>query len=210
MSAEIPSGAAEQTILLYAPRKKLYPRETKGFFNSWRWALVWATQLLYYGLPWLSWEGRPAVLFNLVERKFFIFGLVLWPQDFIYLTALLVASAFGLFLFTAVAGRLFCGYACPQTVYTEIFMKIEYWIEGNRAKKLRLAPAAHRRALDASNAQVFSLVSDCPLDRLYFCGLLYPHPRSGGLDRRGCAWAMAEFLDSVLFGVHAHAGGIYA
>lgn len=138
MSAEIPSGAAEQTILLYAPRKKLYPRETKGFFNSWRWALVWATQLLYYGLPWLSWEGRPAVLFNLVERKFFIFGLVLWPQDFIYLTALLVASAFGLFLFTAVAGRLFCGYACPQTVYTEIFMKIEYGIEGNRAKRLRL------------------------------------------------------------------------
>ncbi|MBU3724895.1 MAG: cytochrome c oxidase accessory protein CcoG [Burkholderiaceae bacterium] len=147
MSTETPQGVQEQTVLLYAPRKKLYPRDIKGIFNTWRWVLVWATQLLYYSLPWLNWDDRPAVLLNLVERKFYIFGLVLWPQDFIYLTALLVTSAFSLFLFTAVAGRLFCGYACPQTVYTEIFMKIEHWIEGDRAKRMRLdtkGPAGER------------------------------------------------------------------
>jgi cytochrome c oxidase accessory protein FixG len=138
MSPEDASPAQEQTILLYAPAKKLYPRAIAGRFNSWRWAMVWATQIVYYGLPWLSWGERPAVLLNLVERKFYIFDLVLWPQDFIYLTALLVVSAFSLFLFTAVAGRLFCGYACPQTVYTSIFMQIERWIEGDRAKRMRL------------------------------------------------------------------------
>ncbi len=128
----------EQTILLYAPGKKLYPRAVKGRFNSLRWVMVAITQLLYYGLPWITWENRPAVLLNLVERKFYIFGLILWPQDFIYLTALLLTSALGLFLFTAIAGRLFCGYACPQTVYTSIFMEIERWIEGDRAQRMRI------------------------------------------------------------------------
>jgi cytochrome c oxidase accessory protein FixG len=137
----------EQTVLLYAAGKKIYPRETKGRFNNWRWIFVGLTQLLYYGLPWITWDDRPAVLLNLVERKFYIFNLVLWPQDFIYLTLLLVLSAFALFLFTAIAGRLFCGFACPQTVYTEIFMKIETWIEGDRIARMRLdtkGPAAKR------------------------------------------------------------------
>lgn len=128
----------EQTVLLYAASKKLYPRSIKGHFNTWRWIFVGLTQLLYYGLPWVQWGDRPAVLFNLVERKFYIFSLVLWPQDFIYLTLLLVLCAFSLFLFTAIAGRLFCGYACPQTVYTAIFMQVERWIEGDRAKRMRL------------------------------------------------------------------------
>src|SRR5208337_4599656 len=104
----------------------------------WRWVLVWATQLVFYGLAWLPWNGRQAVLFDLASRKFYIFGLVLWPQDFIYLTVLLVISALSLFLFTAVAGRLFCGYACPQTVYTEIFLWIERKIEGDRGAQMKL------------------------------------------------------------------------
>ncbi|WP_241077433.1 4Fe-4S binding protein, partial [Achromobacter xylosoxidans] len=83
-------------------------------------AFVFLTQLIFYGLPWLQWNGRQAVLFDLGARKFYLFGLVLWPQDVVYLAVLLVISALALFLFTAVAGRLFCGYACPQTVYTEI------------------------------------------------------------------------------------------
>ncbi len=99
---------------------------------------MWLTQLLFYGLPWLSWGGRPAVLFDLEARRFYLFGLVLYPQDFIYLTALLVISALGLFLFTTVAGRLWCGYACPQTVYTEIFMWIEQRIEGDRVARMKL------------------------------------------------------------------------
>jgi cytochrome c oxidase accessory protein FixG len=98
---------------------------------------VLATQLVFYGTPWLEWNGRQAVLFDLGARKFYVFGLVLWPQDFIYLTLLLVISALSLFLFTAVAGRLWCGYACPQTVYTEIFMWIERRIEGDRARRMK-------------------------------------------------------------------------
>jgi len=107
-------------------------------FARWRLCFIVFTQVIFYGLPWLSWNGRQAVLFDLVERKFYIFGLVLWPQDVIYLTLLLILSALSLFLFTAIAGRLFCGYACPQTVYTEIFMWIERKVEGDRFARIRL------------------------------------------------------------------------
>jgi cytochrome c oxidase accessory protein FixG len=123
---------------LYEIRKEIYSRAVSGWFARWRWALVILTQVVYYGGPWLVWNGRQAVLFDLVARKFYIFGIVFWPQDFIYLTALLVISAFSLFLFTAVAGRLWCGYACPQTVYTEIFMWIERKVEGDRWARMRL------------------------------------------------------------------------
>jgi cytochrome c oxidase accessory protein FixG len=88
-------------------------------------------------LPWLEWNARQAVLFDLTARRFYIFGLVLYPQDFIYLTGLLIVSAYSLFLFTAVAGRLWCGFACPQTVYTEIYMWLERVIEGDRAERKR-------------------------------------------------------------------------
>lgn len=119
-------------------RRKIYPRSVSGWFAHWRVTLVLLTQLLYYGLPWLQWNGRQAVLFDIVDRKFYIFGLVLWPQDVIYLSLLLIISALALFLFTALAGRLFCGYACPQTVYTEIFMWIERRVEGDRVARIRL------------------------------------------------------------------------
>jgi cytochrome c oxidase accessory protein FixG len=123
---------------LYEIRKKIYARAVTGRFALWRWLFVWGTQLVFYGLPWLSWNERQAVLFDLVNRKFYIFGLVFWPQDIVYLTVLLIISAYSLFLFTAVAGRLWCGFACPQTVYTEIFMWIERVIEGDRLKRMKL------------------------------------------------------------------------
>ena len=123
---------------LYEIRKTIYPRAVQGWFARWRIVLVAATQLLFYGAPWLMWNARPAVLFDLAARKFYIFGIVFWPQDFIFLTGLLVISALALFLFTAVGGRLFCGYACPQTVYTEIFMWIERKVEGDRAQRMKL------------------------------------------------------------------------
>ena len=131
-----PADPAEQS--LYEIRRTIHPRSVRGWFAAWRWTLVWATQLVFYGTAWLDWNGRQAVLFDLVHRKFYIFGLVFWPQDFIYLTALLVISALSLFLFTAVAGRLWCGYACPQTVYTEIFMWVERKIEGDRNQRMKL------------------------------------------------------------------------
>jgi cytochrome c oxidase accessory protein FixG len=125
-------------LSLYEVRRKIYPRAVHGRFAAWRWALVWATQLVFYGLPWLTWNDRQAVLFDIGQRKFYLFGLVFWPQDIIYLTVLLILSALALFLFTAVAGRLWCGYACPQTVYTEIFMWIERMVEGDRNARMRL------------------------------------------------------------------------
>ncbi|MEY4624945.1 MAG: hypothetical protein RL061_470 [Pseudomonadota bacterium] len=133
-------GSSQETVelSLYEVRRKIYPRSVSGVFAKWRVVLILATQILFYGLPWVQWNDRQAVLFDLVSRKFYIFGLVLWPQDIIYLTLLLILSALALFLFTAVAGRLFCGYACPQTVYTEIFMWIERKIEGDRFARIRL------------------------------------------------------------------------
>ncbi|NEX62286.1 cytochrome c oxidase accessory protein CcoG [Noviherbaspirillum galbum] len=125
-------------VKMYAAREEIYPREVKGWYASWRWVCVWLTQLVFYGLPWLTLNGRQAVLFDLEARKFYIFGVVLWPQDFIYLALLLIICAYSLFLFTAIAGRLWCGYACPQTVYTEIFMWIERKIEGTRSARMRL------------------------------------------------------------------------
>lgn len=124
-------------ISLYASHEKIYPRSVSGLFSNWRWGMVFLTQLVFYGIPWLEWGQRQAVLFDLGTRRFYIFGLVLYPQDFIYLTGVLVISALSLFLFTAVAGRLWCGYACPQTVYTEIFLWIEKKVEGDRSARLR-------------------------------------------------------------------------
>jgi cytochrome c oxidase accessory protein FixG len=127
-----------QAISLYEVRQKIYPRAVHGWFAAWRWALVWATQIVFYGGPWLEWNGRQAVLFDIAHRKFYLFGLVFFPQDVVYLAVLLIVSALALFLFTAVAGRLWCGYACPQTVYTEIFLWIERVIEGDRNARMRL------------------------------------------------------------------------
>ena len=127
----------EEMISLYASHEKIYPRSVSGLFSNWRWGMVFLTQLVFYGIPWLEWGQRQAVLFDLGTRRFYIFGLVLYPQDFIYLTGILVISALSLFLFTAVAGRLWCGYACPQTVYTEIFLWIEKKVEGDRSARMR-------------------------------------------------------------------------
>jgi cytochrome c oxidase accessory protein FixG len=146
-SAPKPAAAGAKVIplkeesSLYEAEKKIYARSVRGTFATWRWILVWFTQAIYYGLCWLEWNGRQAVLFDIVERKFYLFGLVLWPQDVFYLAVLLIISALALFLFTAVAGRLFCGYACPQTVYTEIFMWVEKLFEGDRPARMKLDAA---------------------------------------------------------------------
>lgn len=136
---ELPSQ--EEEVGLYKRHVKIHPRAVTGLFANWRWFFVLFTQALYYGLCWLPWNGRQAVLLDLVERKFYIFGLVFWPQDVFFLAILLIISAYALFLFTAVAGRLWCGYACPQTVYTEIFLWIEQKIEGDRNARIKLDAA---------------------------------------------------------------------
>ena len=136
-SADAAIAGDPELVSLYEAHQKIYPRSVSGLFQNWRWVMVWITQLVFYGLPWLDWGQRQAVLFDLGARRFYIFNLVLYPQDFIYLTGILVISALSLFLFTAVAGRLWCGYACPQTVYTEIFLWIEKKFEGDRSARMR-------------------------------------------------------------------------
>jgi len=124
---------------LYAKHEKVYPRQVHGLFASLRVTGVLSLLGLYYLLPWFSWDGRQAVLFDLPERKFYIFDLVFWPQDFFYLAMLLIIAALALFFFTALAGRLWCGFACPQTVWTEVFLWIERKVEGGRNKQMKLA-----------------------------------------------------------------------
>lgn len=128
----------DQFVSLYEAQKKIYPRTTSGFFTNWRWIMIWITQIVFYGSPWLQWGERQALLLDISAHRFYIFGLVLYPQDLIYLVVILVISALALFLFTAVAGRLWCGFSCPQSVYTEIFLWIERKIEGDRAARIKL------------------------------------------------------------------------
>jgi cytochrome c oxidase accessory protein FixG len=139
----VPTAAPESADAgsLYEAQKKIYPRQVTGRYARWRWFFVALTQLVFYGVPWIQWGQRQAVLFDLGARRFYILGYVLYPQDFIYLTGILVISALSLFLFTAVAGRLWCGFTCPQTVYTEMFLWIERKVEGDRTARMRLDAA---------------------------------------------------------------------
>ena len=130
---------------LYESRETIHPRHVTGIFAALRVSAVIVLMGIFYGLPWIPWDGRHAVLFDMPARKFYLFGMTLWPQDFIYLAALLIIAALSLFFFTAVAGRLWCGYACPQTVWTEVFMWIERKIEGDRNKRLKLDASAWNR-----------------------------------------------------------------
>jgi cytochrome c oxidase accessory protein FixG len=123
---------------LYAKRKKIFPRQVHGLFARLRVIGVSLLMGIYYGVPWLMWDGRQAVLWDLPNRKFHIFGATFWPQDFIYLSAFLIIAALSLFFFTALAGRLWCGYACPQTVWTEVFLWIERKVEGDRGRQIKL------------------------------------------------------------------------
>jgi polyferredoxin len=139
VSRSIPIALKDDaTAGLYQAERKVYPREIRGRFDTLRRIAVVVLLGMYYVFPWLSWDGRQAVLFDLPARKFYVFGLVLWPQDFIFLALLLIVAGVALFFFTAVAGRLWCGYACPQTVWTEVFLWMEHWTEGDRARRMRL------------------------------------------------------------------------
>jgi polyferredoxin len=131
-----PQGAA-----LYEAAEKIYPREIGGRFDRLSRIATITLLGLFYAVPWLPWDERQAVLFDLPARKFYIFGLTLWPQDFPYLALLLMILAYCLFFFTAIGGRLWCGFACPQTVWTEIFIWMEQFTEGTRSQRMKLDKA---------------------------------------------------------------------
>ncbi|TDQ45689.1 cytochrome c oxidase accessory protein CcoG [Permianibacter aggregans] len=126
---------------LYVKPPKIYPKKISGVFAKLRTASMWLLLGWYYLAPWLTWNDRQAILFDLPNRKFHLFGLTLWPQDFIFLSWLLILAALSLFFFTALAGRLWCGYACPQTVWTKAFLWMERITEGDRNARMRLDKA---------------------------------------------------------------------
>ncbi len=126
---------------LYQAHEKIYPREVSGYFTRLRVISLVTLLGIYYITPLLQWNDRQAILFDLPARQFHLFGLTLWPQDFIYLVALLILAGLALFFFTAMLGRVWCGYACPQTVWTEAFIWMERKIEGNRGKRMKLDKA---------------------------------------------------------------------
>ena len=139
MSKTIPIALKDdEPVGLYQAERKVYPRDVHGRYDRLRRIAVVVLLGMYYVFPWLSWDGRQAVLFDLPARRFSVFGLTLWPQDFVFLAQLLIMAGIALFFFTAVAGRLWCGYACPQTVWTEVFLWIERWTEGDRARRIKL------------------------------------------------------------------------
>ena len=125
----------------YVSEQKIYPRGVSGRYQKLRHGAAFWLLGMFYLFPWLHWDGRQAVLFDLPARKFHVFGLIFWPQDFLFLALLLIMAALTLFFFTALAGRLWCGYACPQTVWTEAFLMMERWTEGERNQRVRLDAA---------------------------------------------------------------------
>ena len=130
MSSEPNTGA--QGAPMYASAEKIYPREMSGRYANLSKLATIVLLGLFYLVPWLTWDDRQAVLFDMPARKFYILGLTLWPQDFPYLAMLLIILALSLFFFTALLGRIWCGFACPQTVWTEAFIWMEQWTEGTR------------------------------------------------------------------------------
>ncbi len=126
---------------MYESAKKIYPREIGGRFANLSRIATIGLLGLFYAIPWFNWDERQAVLFDLPARKFHLVALTLWPQDFPYLALLLMIAALSLFFFTALAGRLFCGFACPQTVWTEIFIWMEQLTEGTRSQRMKLDKA---------------------------------------------------------------------
>jgi cytochrome c oxidase accessory protein FixG len=195
-------------VSLYEKQAKIHPRAVRGRFANLRWLLVWVTQAVFFGLPWLSWNGRQAVFFDLDAPRFHVFGLVLQPQDLIFLAGLLVIAALALFFFTALAGRLWCGYACPQTVYSEIYQWIEWRAEGDRSARQRLdaepwSPAKLRRkALKHAGWLAVALAAG-----FTFVGYFVPirtlpaHLAQAGLASWPAFWLL--FYAGVLYG---HAG----
>ncbi len=128
---------------LYAVRQKIYPKLAHGHYRTLKWGVMIATLGIYYALPWLRWSRGPdlpdqAVLLDMANTRFFFFFLEIWPQEFYFVTGLLVLAALGLFLFTSLAGRVWCGYTCPQTVWTDLMVTVERFWQGDRSARIRL------------------------------------------------------------------------
>ena len=140
---------------LYAAREPVFPKRVSGKFRNLKWIIMAITLGIYYLTPWIRWDRGPnlpdqAVLIDLANRRFYFFWIEIWPHEFYFVAGLLVMAGLGLFLFTSALGRVWCGYACPQTVWTDLFILVERWIEGDRNARLRL----HRQKWDARKGRL--------------------------------------------------------
>ncbi|MEM7320900.1 MAG: 4Fe-4S binding protein, partial [Pseudomonadota bacterium] len=141
---------------LYAAREPIFPRRVSGPFRNLKWIILAFTLGIYYVTPWIRWDRGPslpeqAVLLDLTHRRFYFFWIEIWPHEFYFVAGLLIMAGLGLFLFTSALGRVWCGYACPQTVWTDLYILVERWIEGDRNARLRLH---HQKKLDFRKARL--------------------------------------------------------
>jgi len=151
---------------LYAAREPVFPRRVHGTFRTLKWALMVLTLDIYYITPWIRWDRGPnlpdqAVLIDLAGRRFYFFWIEIWPHEFYFVAGLLIMAGLGLFLFTAALGRVWCGYTCPQTIWTDLFILVERWIEGDRNARVRLWNAgwdAHKLRLRLTKWVVWALI----------------------------------------------------
>nr|WP_245848402.1 cytochrome c oxidase accessory protein CcoG [Actibacterium ureilyticum] len=137
------STADDTPEKLYAAREPIFPRRVSGTFRNLKWWIMAVTLGIYYITPWIRWDRGPnlpdqAVLVDLANRRFFMFMIEIWPHEFYFVAGLLIMAGLGLFLFTSALGRVWCGYTCPQTVWTDLFILVERWVEGDRNKRVRL------------------------------------------------------------------------
>jgi cytochrome c oxidase accessory protein FixG len=136
-------STTEEPQKLYAAREPVFPKRVSGQFRNLKWIIMIVTLGIYYVTPWIRFDRGPnlpdqAVLLDLANRRFFFFWIEIWPHEFYFVAGLLIMAGLGLFLFTSALGRVWCGYACPQTVWTDLFFAVERWIEGDRNARLRL------------------------------------------------------------------------
>ena len=155
VGANRPMSQPDAPPSLYAARQPVFPRRVKGKFRSLKWVIMAVTLGIYYLTPWIRWDRGPAlpdqaVLIDLAGRRFYFFWIEIWPHEFYFIAGLLIMAGLGLFLFTSALGRVWCGYACPQTVWTDLFILTERWVEGDRNARARLYNArwdAHKLRL---------------------------------------------------------------
>ena len=194
-----------QSASMYESAQKIYPREMGGRFADLSKLATVSLLGLFYIVPWLLWDDRQAILFDLPARKFYLVGMTLWPQDFPYLALLLIIAALSLFFFTALAGRLWCGFACPQTVWTEAFIWMEQLTEGKRSQRMKLdkAPWSWNKIRRKGSKQ-FLWITFSLWTGLTFVGFFTPIRELGvelmTLSAGGWTWFWAVFYGFATYG----------